>query len=230
MAAAREKNYLPPFIMQLIIGNKNYSSWSLRPWLLLRHFNIEFDEIRIPLFTDEFETTLKKYTDAGKVPVLIDDKTTVWDSLAICEYISEQYLQGKGYPLDTAARAECRSASAEMHSSFFQLREHMPMNCRAQRSITITEDMAVEIQRIDQLWQNLRSKYQQQGEWLFGEFSIADCMYAPMASRFHSYQPELSAVSRDYISSLMRHPQLKIWYQQSAAETEVITQSEVGQP
>lgn len=214
--------------MQLIIGNKNYSSWSLRPWLLLRHFDISFEEIRISLSNPEFETTIKQYTDAGKVPVMIDDKVTVWDSLAICEYISEQYLSGQGYPENIGARAECRSASAEMHSSFFQIREHMPMNCRARRDIDITEAVSSEIQRVDKLWQSLRNKYQQKGEWLFGEFSIADCMYAPMASRFYSYQPDLSIVSNKYIGSLINHPQLKIWYQQSVAETEIIQQEEVG--
>lgn len=215
--------------MKLIIGNKNYSSWSLRPWLLLKHFDIPFKEIRIPLFTSEFESTLAPYTDANKVPVLQDDGINVWDSLAICEYISEQYLNAKGWPADVAARAECRSASAEMHSSFSQIREHMPMNCRAQRSIKLSDDVLNEIQRIDSLWQTLREKYQTQGEWLFGEFTIADCMYAPMASRFHTYQPKLSAISHGYVKNIINHPDVREWYQQSAAEKEVIDKSEVGQ-
>ncbi len=160
--------------------------------------------------------------------MLIDGDITVWDSLAICEYISEQHLNGRGYPDNIAARAICRSACAEMHSSFMHIREHMPMNCRAQRTINFTEEMTVEINRIDNLWQTLRHKYQQKGDWLFGEFSIADCMFAPMASRFTSYQPELSAVSKKYIENVMSHPQVKTWYQQSAAETEVIQQEEVG--
>lgn len=210
--------------MQLIIGNKNYSSWSLRPWLLLKHFNTQFEEIRIPLFTSYFESSIKQYSDAGKVPVLVDKDITVWDSLAICEYISEQYLNGRGYPEGVAARAECRSVCAEMHSSFFQIREHMPMDCRSQLSISFTPEINVEISRIDNLWQKLRNKYEQQGDWLFGEFSIADCMYAPMASRFNSYRPALSQTSTDYVESLINHPQLKTWYQQSAAEIEIIKQ------
>jgi len=214
--------------MKLIIGNKNYSSWSLRPWLLLTHFGIDFEEIRIPLDTDSFTISLSQYSDAGKVPVLIDNELTVWDSLAICEYVSEQYMHGKGFPDDVAARAECRSVCAEMHSSFLQIREHMPMNCRAQRSVDITEDMALEIQRIDTLWQSLLSKHHHKGPWLFGEFSVADCMFAPMVSRFHSYQPDLSTISKEYIDSVIHHPQVKIWYQQSSAETEVLTDSEVG--
>ncbi len=214
--------------MQLIIGNKNYSSWSLRPWLLLQHFGIDFEEIRIPLFTDDFESSLARYTDAGKVPVLHDGELVVWDSLAICEYISEQYLDGHGWPADKAARAEARSASAEMHSSFMQIREHMPMNCRGQREIEFSPAMIDEIHRVDKLWQTLRAKYRDQGEWLCGEFSIADCMYAPMASRFFSYHPPLSNTSQDYVERIINHPQMQDWYRAAAAETEVISQSEVG--
>ena len=214
--------------MKLIIGNKNYSSWSLRPWLLLQHFQLDFEEIRIPLFTDGFETTLAQYTDAGKVPVLHDDGLVVWDSLAICEYINEQYLDGRGWPADATARAEARSASAEMHSSFIQIREYMPMNCRGQREIEFSPDMIDEIHRVDDLWQTLRGKYRDQGEWLCGDFSIADCMYAPMASRFFSYHPPLSATSQDYMHRLIQHPQMQSWYQQAAMEKEVISQSEVG--
>ena len=214
--------------MQLIIGNKNYSSWSLRPWLLLQHFGIDFEEIRIPLFTDNFETTLARYTDAGKVPVLHDGELVVWDSLAICEYISEQYLDGRGWPAAKAARAEGRSASAEMHSSFMQIREHMPMNCRGQREIEFSPAMIDEIHRVDALWQTLRARYSDQGEWLCGDFSIADCMYAPMASRFFSYHPPLSNSSQDYVERIINHPQMQNWYRAAAAEPEVISQSEVG--
>ena len=214
--------------MKLIIGNKNYSSWSLRPWLLLRHFNIEFEEIRIPLFSGDFENTLARYSDAGKVPVLHDAELVVWDSLAICEYISEQYLDGQGWPEDVTARAEARSASAEMHSSFMQVRERMPMNCRAQREIDFTDDMLTEINRIDALWQNLRTKYRSEGDWLCGGYSIADCMYAPMASRFHSYRPELSSTSEAYIQRLLDHPRMQLWYDEARAERETIQQFEVG--
>lgn len=214
--------------MKLIIGNKNYSSWSMRPWLLLQHFNIEYEEIRLALFSESFEEDLARYTDANKVPVLHDGDINVWDSLAICEYISEQYLDGQGWPEDTAARAEARSASAEMHSSFFAVREHMPMNCRAQRKIEYSPEVLSEIIRIDTLWHDLRMKYYGKGPWLFGQFSIADCMYAPMASRFHSYLPELSQLSQDYVDTVLDHPRVKDWYQKAALETEVISQAEVG--
>lgn len=215
--------------MKLIIGNKNYSSWSLRPWFLLKHFGIKFEEIRIPLFTADYDSVITEFTDAHKVPVLQDAELTVWDSLAICEYISEQYLDGKGWPSKLSARAEARSASAEMHSGFFEIREHMPMNCRAQRHISLSKGVSQEILRIDTLWQSLRKKYQSQGKWLLGEFSIADCMYAPIASRFHTYQSELSETSRLYIQDIINHPEIKNWYQQATDEEEVIEQSEVGQ-
>lgn len=215
--------------MQLIIGNKNYSSWSFRPWLLLRHFDLPFEETRIPLFTAEFDTTLRKYSDAGKVPVLIDNGLTVWDSLAICEYISEQYLQGAAYPEAIVARAECRSACAEMHSGFMQIRQRMPMNCRSRPSITFTPELTAEINRIDRLWQQLRKKYHHLGDWLFGEFSIADCMYAPVASRFYSYQPDLSRTSLQYMDKIINHSAVKSWYQQANDEKEVLPQEEVGQ-
>jgi len=216
--------------MKLIIGNKNYSSWSLRPWLLLKHFNIEFEEIRIPLFTDDFETTLAQYTDANKVPVLHDGKINVWDSLAICEYISEHYLDGNGLPKDKVSQAQARSASAEMHSSFSAIRENMPMNCRIQRRIDFSPQMKSEIERIDTLWLGLRMQYFEQGEWLFGEFSIADCMYAPIVSRFHSYLPELSEMSQKYVDHLLQHPAMQTWYQQARDESEVIQQYEIGVP
>ncbi len=215
--------------MQLIIGNKNYSSWSLRPWLLLNHFTIPYQEIRIPLDTDTFHTTLAQYSAAGKVPVLIDQGVEIWDSLAICEYLSEQYLQGKGWPEDSTARAQARSASAEMHSSFMALRSSMPMNCRSSRIVDFTPSMREEIQRIDQLWSELRQTYGRGGDFLFGAFSIADCMYAPMVARFNTYQPEVGETSKQYVQAVLDLPAMQDWYAQAASESEVLQQEEVGQ-
>ncbi len=214
--------------MKLIIGNKNYSSWSMRPWLLLKHFNVPFEEVRIPLFIEGFEQQLAVYTDANKVPVLHDGDLEVWDSLAICEYISEQYLDNQGWPADSVARSLARSASAEMHSSFLNVREQMPMNCRSQKKIDFGPDVLGEIERIDRLWQSLKSRYQSDGPWLLGTFSIADCMYAPMASRFHSYLPTLSDISSNYVATVLKHPSVQQWFAEAEAETEVIQQSEVG--
>jgi len=215
--------------LQLIIGNKNYSSWSMRPWLLLRHFEIPFSELSLSLSSDRFDQTISQYSAAGKVPVLLDNGIIIWDSLAICEYINEQYLAGRAYPKEVAARAICRSACAEMHSSFSLIRSQMPLNCRARKHISFGVDLQHEIRRIDTLWQQLRKTSRNQGEWLFGQFSIADAMFAPMASRFDSYQPVLSETSHQYIHNIRQHPDVKDWYQQSRQETEIITQSEVGE-
>ncbi len=216
--------------MQLIIGNHNYSSWSLRPWLLLSHFELDFECHRIVLDTTEFNTEIRQYSKAGKVPVLIDKTTEIWDSLAICEYISEQYLNGHGWPSDPLARARARSASSEMHSSFMQLRSAMPMNCRARRTIQLTDAVRSDIKRIDELWCELRSEYGQSGAWLFGEFSIADCMYAPVAARFNTYRPDLSDESQRYLREVINHPQMRSWYALAEAEPETLQAEEVGEP
>ena len=161
--------------MELIIGNKNYSSWSLRAWLLLAANDIAFTETRVPLFNENSTTGLDEYSAAAKVPVLFDRDAVIWDSLAICEYISEQYLDGRGWPADPLQRAEARSCSAEMHSSFFALRESMPMNCRAGgRKVAMNLELEKDIRRIDSMWCELREKYADNGPWLFGGFSIAE--------------------------------------------------------
>ena len=207
--------------MKLIIGNKNYSSWSLRPWLLLRMHELPFEEIRVALFEQNTYKELDKYTDAAKVPVLHDSELVVWDSLAICEYISETYLGGLGWPLDGHARAKARSISCEMHSGFFAIRENMPMNVRALgRKIEISADMQNEILRIDQIWSTAIAEYSIQGPWLFGEFSIADCMFAPMVFRFSTYNIVVSEASRNYMQYVLSNPHLKLWQEQSQAETE----------
>lgn len=215
--------------MKLIIGNKNYSSWSLRPWLLLSAFEIPFEEIRIPLFSEDTQAKLAKYTGAGKVPVLHDRDFVVWDSLAICEYISEQYLKGKGWPADARARAEARSCCAEMHSGFFALREQMPMNCRASgRRVKMTPELERDIARIDTLWAMLREKYSGEGLWLFGSFCIADCMFAPVAFRFNTYRSKMPDTSRQYVKQVLEHPKVMQWLSQAVTEPETIQSSEVG--
>lgn len=216
--------------MKLIIGNKNYSSWSLRPWLLLSAFDLPFEEVRIPLFVEGFKSEIEKYSAAGKVPVLHDNGLVVWDSLAICEYISEKYLGGKGWPEDEKLRAMARSCCAEMHSGFATLRNDMPMNCRALgRKVDITTELQRDISRIDSLWTSLTSKHRDQGPWLFGEFSIADCMFAPVVFRFNTYSPELSKNAQEYIKTMLAHPKMKLWLEQAAQEAETIQYAEVGQ-
>lgn len=215
--------------MKLIIGNKNYSSWSLRAWLLLSHHELPFEEVRIPLYQDKTYTTLARYTEALKVPALQDGDLTVWDSIAICEYVSEQYLDGRGWPGSVRARAEARSCSAEMHSGFSEIRGQLPMNCRAEnRKVPGNEPLRKELARIDRIWSKYRKAYSGAGPWLFGEFSIADCMFAPVVLRCKTYGIELSETSDQYKNFMLAHEKLQDWVVQACAESEVIEEAEVG--
>ena len=215
--------------MKLIIGNKNYSSWSLRAWLLLSVHDIPFDEVRIALSTENTRSEIAKHTASGKVPVLHDNDLVVCDSLAICEYISEQYLAGKGWPADAKDRAQARSYAAEMHSGFFTIREKLPMNCRAiDRRVATTTGLEKEISRIDSMWTELRTKYSALGPWLFGEFSIADCMFAPVVFRFRTYNVAVSGSSADYMKTVLQNPKVQLWLNQAQKEVETIESTEVG--
>ncbi|HKJ64849.1 MAG TPA: glutathione S-transferase family protein [Desulfopila sp.] len=215
--------------MKLIIGNKNYSSWSLRAWLLPAFHAISFEEVRISLSVSGTSAAIARYSQAGKVPVLHDGDLVVWDSLAICEYISERYLGGGGWPEDMDMRAEARACSAEMHSGFPVLRQLMPMNCRAEgRRVKMTSDVRKDIERIDALWSSLRKKYARRGPWLFGDFSIADCMFAPVVFRFATYSPQISEASKAYMDTVLSHPTLILWQQQACQEEEVIDEEEKG--
>ncbi len=215
--------------MKLIIGNKNYSSWSLRAWLLPSVRNIPFKEVRVALSQPGTSAEIARYSAAGKVPVLHDKELVVWDSLAICEYISEAYLAGRGWPEERKMRAEARAYSAEMHSGFFTVRQKMPMNCRAvNRTVAYTAELQKEIARIDSLWSALRRKYGDNGAWLFGKFSIADCMFAPVVMRFNTYGVAVSESSKEYMETMLLQPKIQLWMEQAAAEEEIIVEEEVG--
>ena len=215
--------------MKLVIGNKNYSSWSFRPWLLLTYHQVEFEEVRVALFSENYKAAITSLSGAGFVPILEDGDTTVWDSLAICEYISETCLEDKGWPLDRHDRSQARACSAEMHSGFPNIRNMMPMNVRASgRVIDITPEIEKEVARIDAIWTGLRTSYAVRGPWLFGEFSIADCMYAPMVFRFKTYGINLSSESRTYMDTVLAHPATQGWMHDALNETEVIDWAEVG--
>ena len=215
--------------MKLIIGNKNYSSWSLRAWLLLAVHDLPFEEVKISLSTEATEAEIAKYSDAGTVPVLHDLDLIVWDSLAICEYISEQYLDGQGWPAEAEDRALARSYCAEMHSSFFALREAMPMNCRAvNRSVPMTAELQEDISRIDHIWTGLRKKHAGQGPWLFGKFSIADCMFAPVVFRFSTYNATVSEISKKYMENVLANPKIQLWLEEARKEVATIECEEVG--
>ena len=214
--------------LTLIIGNKNYSSWSLRPWIFMKHFNIEFQEKRIALYTETSDKELEPYFSNHKVPVLLDGDFIVWDSLSILEYLSETYLQSQGWPADVKARAVARSISAEMHSSFTNVRSELPMNCRKNFSnIKLSDDATKEVQRIKAIWRKAKTEYGSTGEWLFGDYSIADAMYAPMALRFAGYGIPLSGTDEAYVQTVLNHPNIVEWMQ-AEAEQEVIVMSEIA--
>lgn len=207
----------------LVIANKNYSSWSLRPWLLLKQAGIAFDEIRINLGAADVREQILSYSPSGKVPVLIDGAVTVWDSLAIGEYLAERHPQLQLWPSAIEARAVARAVSAEMHSGFTALRENMTLNCRKLlpdkgRAPGVAEDIA----RITALWKDCRKRYGQDGDFLFGRFSIADAMYAPVALRFRTYVVELDPVSAAYAQTLLELPAVREWVAQAGAETEIL--------
>ncbi|MCL5668990.1 MAG: glutathione S-transferase family protein [Gammaproteobacteria bacterium] len=209
--------------LTLVIGNKNYSSWSLRPWLLLKQAAIPFKEIRLVLGSND----LSKYSPSGLVPALKHGALTIWDSLAIAEYLAEQFPEKELWPRAAEARAMARSVSAEMHSGFTNMRTHMNMNCRGYfPGKGMTPEVEKDIRRIQQIWQDCRSRYGKNGEFLFGKFSIADAMYAPVTFRFVTYAVPLPPVAQAYADTLQRLPAMQEWLAAAKAETEVIEQYE----
>ena len=206
----------------LVIGNKNYSSWSLRPWLLLRQFGIAFNEVKLEMDVPEFHTRLAEFSPAGRVPVLLDGDLHIWDSLAIAEYANEQFLDGRGWPSARADRAEARAISAEMHSGFTALRRELPMNCRKRvRGHVMSADVARDVARVRDIWHNARSRRAEAGPFLFGAFGIADAMYAPVVMRFISYDVALGPVEQAYADGLVALPALQEWL--ADAETEELS-------
>mgnify|MGYP000857255720 FL=1 len=211
----------------LVIGNKKYSSWSLRPWLLLKHSGIDFDEIRIPLDTPEFKEQVRQYSGAARVPVYIVDGHAIWDSLAIAESVAESHPEL--WPEDPVARAFARSIVAEMHSGFTALRSELPMNCAAHgRQIEISAAALSDIQRIETLWQQCAAYHDGQGSWLFGRFSIADAFYAPVVVRFQGYNLPLHKATRAYCDMALQDAHLRNWMADGEAESEVLDIEEAG--
>jgi glutathione S-transferase len=213
--------------LTLVIGNKNYSSWSLRPWMLLKHLGLDFKEIVIPLDTPEFKDEIEKYGPSGRVPVLLHDNLSVWDSLAICEYVAE--LAGSGWPKDRVARAVARSVCAEMHSGFANLRMEWPLNARARnRRTPMTPGLEMDLDRIDEIWNDCRRRFGAGGPWLFGEYSIADAMYAPVVLRFKTYGAQISETARWYIATALEDSALQEWVRAAQSEPWTHKNAEVG--
>ena len=214
--------------LKLVIGNKNYSSWSMRPWLALRASDIAFEEIFIPLYTgDADKQRILAFTHSGKVPALVDGDITVWDSLAIIEYLAERFPEARLWPEDRAARAHARSISAEMHSGFMALRNECGMNLhRPIMPIALSPDALANIARIEQIWTECRQRYGQSGPFLFGAFGAADAMFAPVVHRFRSYAIEVAPAAAEYMRTILALPAFQQWTAEGLAETIVIEKFE----
>jgi glutathione S-transferase len=214
---------------KLVIGNKNYSSWSLRAWFLMREAGIDFDEHRILLDTDTTVEEIAAWSAAGHVPILVLDGVTVWDTLAIAETLAERWPEKNLWPADSDARAHARSVSAEMHSGFNVLREHMPMNCRAMgRRVPLPDDLTDDIDRIIAIWTECHRRYGDTGPWLFGDFSIADAMFAPVVLRFRTYGINLNESAGYYPKRLLESEAMQEWLAACESEIEVIEREEAG--
>lgn len=203
----------------LVLGNKNYSSWSVRAWLAAKQTGIGFDEIVVPLDRPETAEAIAKHSPSGRVPVLKHDGLVVWDSLAIVEYLAERYPEAGLWPADAAARAVARSVSAEMHASFPALRSQMPMNARASKpGRERTAEVESDIRRIMALWGDCRRRFGEGGPFLFGRSSAADAFFAPVVSRFKTYGVELDEVSRVYADVVLSWSFVVEWFVDAQAE------------
>ena len=212
--------------MKLIIGSRNYSSWSLRSWLLLTYTGIAFEEVPLRFSAQDFKQQVLRYSPAGRVPVLIDGDLTIWDSLAIVEYVAENFVDHRLWPAERKQRAEARSVCAEMHAGFHGLRNHMPMNVGAsQPGRGWNVDVDKDIVRIAAIWA-ARSRFSAAGPFLFGHFSAADAYFAPVVWRFNTYQPKLPAQALDYVRTMLALPAMQAWAADAAHEREFIADDE----
>jgi glutathione S-transferase len=213
--------------LTIYLGNKNYSSWSLRPWLVLKQVGVAFDEVVVPLYQPGSRETLLKFTPSGRVPALHHGPLVVWDSLAICEYLAESFPTFQLWPRDPDARAVARAVSAEMHSGFAAMRTHLPMNVRASvPNRGVTQEAQVEINRIMAIWRGCRTRFGAGGDFLFGQFTIADAMYAPVVSRFRTYKIELEREAEAYCDTILALPAMQEWSAAARNEPMIIAQYE----
>jgi glutathione S-transferase len=215
--------------LQLIVGNKNYSSWSMRPWLAMKVAGIAFDEILISLDAPDFKAQVTARSGAGKVPVLIDGDIHVWESLAILEYLAEKF-PGL-WPAQEAARAHARAIAAEMHAGFAAVRRQLPMNIRRPvKARALDDEAASNVSRIDAVWNECRAKFGGDGAFLYGAFCAADAMYAPVVWRFHTYAVKVSATARAYMDAVMALPASQQWREAARREPWVLPHDEIDWP
>jgi len=212
-------------VYKLVIANRNYSSWSFRAWLFLTESKIPFEEVQIPLFTGTWATEVARFSPAGRLPILLDGDITVWDSTAIIEHVLERFPDAIGWPNSAEMRGHARSISAEMHSGFLAIRDELPQNIRARnkRDLSqLSESCRKQIARIDEIWTDCRRRYGDLGKWLFGDFSISDVMYAPVALRFVTYSIPVSEQAQSFVSSVSQLESTQKWIRAASEEIETI--------
>jgi len=206
--------------LKLVIGSKTYSSWSLRPWLLLRYHNVAFREIPITLNQPDTARRIAEYSPSGRVPVLLNGPEKVWESLAICEYAAEILKLPAAWPSDATQKHQARSLACEMHAGFADLRRELPMDCRRPPSPKpYSEAAAADIARIREIWRGCRQAHGKSGDWLFGKFGIVDAMFAPVALRLHTYAVPLDGPEKDYVHTVLHLPALREWLGAAMLET-----------
>ncbi len=216
-------------VLHLIVGNKNYSSWSFRPWIGMKAAGIAFEETVISLEAKDFKARITALSGAGKVPVLIDGDVRVWESLAILEYLAEKFPAAALWPGHAGARAHARAVASEMHAGFQPLRRQLPMNMwRPVKPRALDAEAAANVARIDAIWSECLAKFG--GPFLFGKFGAADAMFAPVVSRFHTYGVEVGAVARSYMSAVMALPAWSKWRAAALREPWVLPNDEVDWP
>ena len=217
--------------LKLIIGNKNYSSWSMRPWIAMKVAGIPFEETVISLDAADFKARVGVLSGTGKVPVLVDNNVSVWESLAILEYLAEKFPKAGLWPSDVAARAHARVIANEMHAGFLPLRRLLPMNMwRPVIKRELTPEAAVNVQRIETIWNDCRTRFGKGGSFLFGNFGAADAMYAPVVSRLHTYAVDVGAGTRAYMDAVMALPAWVEWHAAGIKEPWVLAEDEVDWP
>jgi glutathione S-transferase len=215
--------------MQLFIGNKLYSSWSLRPWILMKAMGVPFTEEVIPLRHGDTSDRILKHSPSGKVPCLVDGDVRIWESLAICEYLNDKFPDRGVWPKDIKARAHARAAASEMHAGFQALRNACPMNLgKTFKTPAITPDLQANVARIEALWSEARGKFGKGGPFLYGAFSAADAMFAPVVTRFATYQIPVSAATRTYMDAVQTHPAFVAWREAALAEPWSLPDYETG--